>query len=189
MTHLSPKGAYLLGIDAGTTAMKAVLFDLEGHPLGQASQEYQLHTPAPDRAELEPQDYWAACCGCTRGLLAEAGVDPRQIAALAISSQGETLVVVDEAGQPLYPAIVWLDNRSQAEANEISAQFEVETVFQVTGQPEVTPTWHLASHQDSLAASPPAPGLRESPQVSAARRLSALPLHGALRGRSLLAVL
>jgi sugar (pentulose or hexulose) kinase len=141
MTHLFPKGAYLLGIDAGTTAMKAVLFDLESHPLGQASQEYQLHTPAPDRAELEPQDYWAACCGCTRGLLAKAGVDPRQIAALAISSQGETLVVVDEAGQPLYPAIVWLDNRSQAEANEISAQFEVETVFQVTGQPEITPTW------------------------------------------------
>jgi xylulokinase len=141
MTHLSPQGAYLLGIDAGTTAMKAVLFDQEGHPLGQASQEYQLHTPAPDRAELEPQDYWNACCGCTRGLLAESGVDPRQIAALAISSQGETLVVVDEAGQPLYPAIVWLDNRSQAEANEISAQFEVETVFQVTGQPEITPTW------------------------------------------------
>jgi xylulokinase len=141
MTYLSPKGGYLLGIDAGTTAMKAVLFDHEGHPLGQASQEYQLHTPAPDRAELEPERYWAACCGCTRSLLTETGVDPRAIAALAISSQGETLVVVDEAGQPLYPAIVWLDNRSQAEANEISAQFGVETVFQVTGQPEITPTW------------------------------------------------
>jgi xylulokinase len=133
--------SYLLGIDAGTTAMKAVLFDQEGRPLGQASREYQLHTPTPDRAELEPEHYWAACCDCTQGLLVEAGVDPQAIAALAISSQGETLVVVDEAGQPLYPAIVWLDNRSQAEANEISDQFGVETVFQVTGQPEITPTW------------------------------------------------
>jgi xylulokinase len=141
MTGLSRNGVYLLGIDAGTTAMKAVLFDLEGRPVGQASQEYQLHTPAPDRAELEPGHYWAACCGCTRRLLTEASVDPRQIAALAISSQGETLVVLDEAGQPLYPAIVWLDNRSQAEAREISVQFDVETVFQVTGQPEITPTW------------------------------------------------
>jgi xylulokinase len=141
MTDLSPDGAYLLGIDAGTTAMKAVLFDLGGNPLGQASQEYRLHTPTPDRVELEPGHYWAACCGCTQGVLAEAGVDPRQIAALAISSQGETLIVLDEAGQPLYPAIVWLDNRARAEANQISAQFDVETVFQVTGQPEITPTW------------------------------------------------
>jgi D-xylulose kinase len=133
--------SYLLGIDAGTTAMKAVLFDQGGHSIGQASQEYQLHTPAPDRVELEPEHYWAACCGCTRSLLAEAGVDPREIAAMAISSQGETLVVLDEAGQPLYPAIVWLDNRSQAEANEISARFGVEATFQVTGQPEITPTW------------------------------------------------
>ena len=141
MTNLPPKGGYLLGIDAGTTAMKAVLFDQEGHSLGQASQEYQLHTPAPDRVELEPERYWAACCNCTQSLLAKTNVDPQAIAALAISSQGETLVIVDEAGEPLYAAIVWLDNRSQAEANEISAHFGVETAFQVTGQPEITPTW------------------------------------------------
>jgi sugar (pentulose or hexulose) kinase len=133
--------SYLLGIDAGTTALKAVLFDQEGRPQGRAIQEYQLLTPAPDRAELEPERYWRACCGCTRALLSEVNVDPRDIAALAISSQGETLVVVDEAGDPLYPAIVWLDNRSQAEADDISAQFGVETVYQVTGQPEITPTW------------------------------------------------
>ena len=132
---------YLLGIDAGTTALKAVLFDQEGRALGRAIQEYQLLTPAPDRAELEPERYWLACCSCTRALLNEVNVDPRHIAALAISSQGETLVVVDEAGDPLYPAIVWLDNRSQAEADDISAQFGVETVYQVTGQPEITPTW------------------------------------------------
>ena len=133
--------SYLLGIDAGTTAMKTVLFDHEGRPLGQGSQEYQLHTPTPNRVELEPGRYWAACCDCTRSLLAETDVDPHTITALAIASQGETLVVVDEAGQPLYPAIVWLDNRSQAEADEVAAQFGVETVFQVTGQPEITPTW------------------------------------------------
>jgi xylulokinase len=132
---------YTLGIDAGTTAMKAVLFDQEGRALGQASQEYQLLTPAPDRAEMEPERYWQACCHCTRSLLAETGVDPQEIAALAISSQGETLVVVDEAGDPLYPAIVWLDNRSQAEADQVRARFGVEMVFEVTGQPEITPTW------------------------------------------------
>jgi xylulokinase len=133
--------SYLLGIDAGTTAMKAVLFDEEGSAITQSSQEYQLLTPAADRVELEPERYWAACCHCTRNLLAQAGINPRDILGLAISSQGETLVAVDGTGQPLYPAIVWLDNRSQAEADAVLIQFGVETVFQVTGQPEITPTW------------------------------------------------
>jgi sugar (pentulose or hexulose) kinase len=133
--------SYLLGIDAGTTAMKAVLFDEEGIAVAQATQEYQLHTPAADRVELEAECYWAACCDCTRGLLAKTRINPRDIVGLAISSQGETLVAVDGAGQPLYPAIVWLDNRSQAEADAILAQFGVENVFRVSGQPEITPTW------------------------------------------------
>jgi xylulokinase len=133
--------SYLLGIDAGTTAMKVVLFNKDGRALAQASEEYQLLTPAPDRVELDPERYWAACCHCTRRVLGLASVDPRQILALAISSQGETLVVVDEIGHPLYPAVVWLDNRSQNEADEVSAQFGADTAFQVTGQPEITPTW------------------------------------------------
>jgi xylulokinase len=132
---------YLLGIDAGTTAMKAVLFDQDGRAWGQASQEYQLRTLAPDRVEMEPERYWEACCACTRRAVQEAGIRPVEIAALAISSQGETLIAVDEAGQALYPAIVWLDNRSQAEADEIKAHFGVEAAFQITGQPEITPTW------------------------------------------------
>lgn len=132
---------YLLGIDAGTTAVKAVLFDLGGNALGQASQEYRLLTPAPDRVELEPERYWQACCTCIRRVLAETGIDKHQIAGLAISSQGETLIVVNDEGEPLYPAIVWLDNRSGAEADEIKARFGVEAAFQVSGQPEVTPTW------------------------------------------------
>jgi sugar (pentulose or hexulose) kinase len=139
--HVSTQGQYILGIDAGTTAMKAVLFDHEGRASGQSIHEYQLMIPAPDRAELELECYWTACCHCTRSLLAQAGVDSRQVTALAISSQGETLLVIDETGRPLYPAIVWLDNRSQAEADEVSAHFGAERVFQVTGQPEITPTW------------------------------------------------
>jgi sugar (pentulose or hexulose) kinase len=139
--HSSPKGRHIIGIDAGTTAMKAVLFDQEGRALGRSSWEYQLLTPAPDRAEMEAERYWRACCGCMQNLLQETGIDPREIAGLAISSQGETLVLVDEGGEPLYPAIVWLDNRSQAEADEIRDQFGVDMVFRVTGQPEVTPTW------------------------------------------------
>jgi len=132
---------YLLGIDAGTIAMKAVLFDLGGGTVASASEEIVLQTPAPDRVELEPERYWEACCQCTGRVVQQSGVSPEQIAGLAISSQGETLIVLDEAGQPLRPAIVWLDNRSHEEASELEAKFGVEAVFQVTGQPEVVPTW------------------------------------------------
>ena len=58
------EGSYILGLDAGTTAMKAALFDQAGRALGRASREYRLATPAPDRAEMEPQRYWQACCDC-----------------------------------------------------------------------------------------------------------------------------
>jgi xylulokinase len=116
---------YFLGIDAGTTSMKAAMFDAQGCLLGVDRQEYRLSTPGPALVELEPELYWQACCGAVRGALAQAGVDPGQVAALAISSQGETLVPLDAAGQPTRSAIVWLDNRATAEAAEIAGQWRL----------------------------------------------------------------
>jgi xylulokinase len=133
--------SYLLGIDAGTTAFKAVLFDQAGRALGQASEEILLSTPVPDWVEVEPERYWSACCRCIQGALHQSAVDPHQIAALAISSQGETLVVLDEQSLPLRPAVVWLDNRSKAEACELAARFGEELAFHTTGQPQIVPTW------------------------------------------------
>ena len=60
---------------------------------------------------------------------------------MGVTSQGETLIVVDAAGQVLRPAIVWLDNRSHAEAEEIGKQFGIDEVYRITGQPEMAPTW------------------------------------------------
>jgi sugar (pentulose or hexulose) kinase len=131
----------LLGIDAGTTSMKAVLFDLDGHPLGMALREYKLITPTPDRVELDAETYWDACCHAVREAVATSGTDHQEIAALAISSQGETTIPLDQEGKPLRRAIVWLDNRATAEAAWIEREFGVERVFQTTGQPEIVPTW------------------------------------------------
>ncbi len=131
----------LLGIDAGTTAMKAVLFDLEGRILGQSSREYDLDTPYPDWTQLDADVYWRACCDATRDALAAAGHPPEDVAALAISSQGETLIMVDDCGDPLFPAIVWLDNRATEEAALINDHFGSAEVFAITGQPEIVPTW------------------------------------------------
>ena len=75
-----------------------------------------------------------------REALAQAGPDPGRIRALAVSSQGETLIALDAAGRPLYPAIVWLDNRAGAEAATLAERFGPE-VYRRTGIPEIVATW------------------------------------------------
>jgi sugar (pentulose or hexulose) kinase len=130
----------LLGIDAGTTSLKASLFDPDGGCLAIARQEYQLDTPAVDRAELDPEIYWQACVSTVRKVIEGSGVDPRRVAALGVSSQGETLICVDPHGRPLYPALIWLDNRATRQAEALSAQFSTQ-VYQMTGIPEIIATW------------------------------------------------
>lgn len=133
-----------LGIDAGTTSLKAALFDADGRLLAADLVEYALDTPAPAVVELDPETYWHACCGAVRGALAKSGADPAAVQALAISSQGETLICLDEQGKPLRPAIVWLDNRATDQAAFLNRAFSVEEAYERTGQPEITPTWPAA---------------------------------------------
>ncbi|MGB8253374.1 MAG: FGGY family carbohydrate kinase, partial [Anaerolineaceae bacterium] len=130
----------LLGIDAGTTSVKAGLFNPDGSCLGVARREYQLATPAADRAELDPQIYWQSCIDVVREVLHQTGAAPDQVKALAVSSQGETLIPTDEVGQAIYPAIVWLDNRAIEQAELLKSRFQ-QDVYARTGIPEVVATW------------------------------------------------
>ena len=132
---------HLLGIDVGTTGTKVVLFDSTGCVIASSLQEYQLLTRGETIVELDPEVYWSSCAGCIRAVLQESHVPPASIKALAISSQGETFVPVDSRSQPLTPAIVWLDNRSSAEARLIAEHFGRDRLYGVTGSPEVVPTW------------------------------------------------
>jgi xylulokinase len=134
---------HFLSIDAGTTSLKAAIFNETGDLLAVSRQEYgsALATPQPAWVEMQPEMYWQACCRSVRQVVQESQVPASKILSLCISSQGETLVMLDDQDQPVRPAIVWLDNRAAQEAQEIAARFDVETVYTVTGQPEVTPTW------------------------------------------------
>jgi xylulokinase len=131
--------AYLLGLDAGTTSFKAVLFSEEGREIASASSEYTLLTPEANIVELEAERYWEECKLVLEEICRKAGT--RDIKALAISSQGETLIPVGEDGKPLRRAIVWLDNRSEAEAEILRGEFGRRNVFEITGQPDLVPTW------------------------------------------------
>lgn len=132
---------YLLGIDAGTTGLKAVLFDEGGDEIAIGRAEYSLYMPEADMAELDAEEYWNACKRAVSEILSTSKIDPKKIRAVAVSSQGETLIPVNREGRPLRRAIVWLDNRSKDESEIIRKQFGADTIFKVTGQPEVVPTW------------------------------------------------
>ncbi len=131
---------YLLALDVGTTSVKVGLFDERCNLMNSSTREYQLLTPAPDRAELDPETYWQASVKAIEEVVSRTGIDKAKILALSISSQGETLIVLDENHRPLINAIVWVDNRATKQAAELKERFSGE-VYQVTGIPEIVPTW------------------------------------------------
>ncbi len=130
----------LLGIDVGTTSLKAGLFSPDGRCLGIEREEYLLDTPSVEKAQLDAHLYWDACVRTVRTLIERTAIDANLITALAVSSQGETLITLDNRGEPIYPAIVWLDNRASEQAKRLSRQFQAQ-VYQKTGVAEIIPTW------------------------------------------------
>ena len=132
---------YLLGLDAGTTSVKAAVFDSKGSCLAIERQEYQLETPAAEQAELDAEVYWRAGVYAIKAAVESAGVRPYQVRAITISSQGETTIPVQANGTPLRRAIVWLDNRAQSQAQWLKSCFDPQHLYEITGVPDITPTW------------------------------------------------
>jgi sugar (pentulose or hexulose) kinase len=130
----------LLALDAGTTSVKAGLFQSDGRCLASALQEYALISNSADEAELDPLTYWQAACQAIQSVLSKAHVDPGDVTGLAVSSQGETTITLDKFGQPLRNALVWLDNRAVSQAKYLKERLGSK-VYVHTGIPDVIPTW------------------------------------------------
>ena len=124
-----------LGIDYGTTSVKAVLFDENLNQKKSLSKDYTLKIKN-DIVEFEAEKYWVMLEEILSSMRADFKID-----ALAIDTQCETLILTDEDGNPLIDAIVWLDNRATKEAEQIEAHFGRKKVYEITGQPEITATW------------------------------------------------
>ncbi len=126
----------LIGIDVGTTSLKAVCFDENGVCLAETNIDYTLSTHG-ESVEFDPMEY----VRITKEALSEIRKTVPKIDAISIDTQGETMILTDEKGMPTMPAIVWLDNRAVKEAEEIEAHFGAETIWNVTGQAETTGGW------------------------------------------------
>jgi xylulokinase len=104
----------VLGVDLGTSGVKAILAGPDGTVLGRGRDGYPVLVPAAGQAESDPGDWWRATCRAAREALAEAGnVD---VVAAAVAGQMHGVVLADAAGGALRPAILWLDQRAGPEA-------------------------------------------------------------------------
>ena len=103
-------GRALLGLDLGSSSLKALLLSLDGRVLGERSASYPTRAPAPGWAEQEPDDWWLAAGEAARAVLAAApGVD---VVGIGLSGQMHTFVLAGADGRPLRPAITWMDTRA-----------------------------------------------------------------------------
>jgi ribulokinase len=102
----------LLGIDYGTGGAKCCLVDERGTELGYAYREYSIIQEHPGWSEHDPHEYWSVCCELTAEVLAKTGVRAGDICGIAASSALPSMVLVDEQGQPLAPAINLMDRRA-----------------------------------------------------------------------------
>jgi xylulokinase len=116
----------LVGIDVGTTGVKAVAIDPEGDVIARAESAYGLATPQPGWFEQDPEDWVRA----SQDALAELGVQP---AALGLSGQMHGLVALDAADRVLRPAILWNDQRTGAECAEIERRIGLDRLIALTG--------------------------------------------------------
>jgi sugar (pentulose or hexulose) kinase len=130
----------LLGIDLGTTGIKAALSSTEGDLLAESYLEYPLIKPAPGVVEQDARDWWELTQEVIRQALRAADADGAEswsretVRALGVSSQGISFVPVDKDGHPLGNAINWLDTRATAEAESIRHRYSDAELFRLTGK-------------------------------------------------------
>ncbi len=140
----------VIGVDLGTTSLKAVLLDLAGQRLGETASPYPTHRPAAGLAEQDPQDWWRLLLGALQGFEGKG-----KVRALCITSQVNTHVFVDKALNVLHPAIVWQDGRAAAAGAEIDARLTLADKIAALGAPIPIDASHALARMNWMAQSHP----------------------------------
>jgi len=123
----------VIGIDSSTTATKAIAWKRNGAVAGVGRSPIPLASPANGRYEQNAADWWSAACKALAELWTQ--VAPERVAALAIANQRETFVPLDERGEPVRPAIVWLDQRCDQEVAWLAGRVGPDEIHRISGKP------------------------------------------------------
>lgn len=125
--------SYFLGIDTSTTATKTLLMDEDGQVVAVASSAYEYETPQPLWSEQSPELWWMATIQSVRKLLAETRVPPAQIKALGLTGQMHGMVALDQDGKVLRKAILWNDQRTDPQCDQIRQKIGKDRLLSITG--------------------------------------------------------
>src|SRR5258708_8635378 len=126
----------LLGIDLGTSSVKAVIIDEKARLLAVGSRDYPIDVPQPGYAEQDPAVWWKASVQAIRQAVEQAG--SAEIDAIGLSGQMHGTILMDEANKPIGPAIIWADQRSAAEVDEIVSLVGTDQLARIAGTAPAT---------------------------------------------------
>ena len=125
---------YIMAIDQGTTSSRAIIFNKKGEKVGSYQKEFTQIFPKPGWVEHNANEIWSTQIGTMAEVIANAGIDPSEIAAIGITNQRETTVVWEKAtGKPVYNAIVWQSRQTMAICDDIKAKGLADKFRQKTG--------------------------------------------------------
>jgi xylulokinase len=124
---------YVIGCDLGSQGIKVILLTAEGQRIGEASAGYGIDYPHPTWAE-QPASRWTEALGIAiRKLLQETGISADRIRAIGLDAQVDGVVPIDAAGEPLRPAIIWMDRRAVAQCDAMGVLRDAAGIFRTTG--------------------------------------------------------
>ncbi|WPX09340.1 xylulokinase [Anaerocellum danielii] len=129
---------YFIGIDVGTSGTKTILTDSKGNILATATFEYPLYQPQIGWAEQNPEDWWDASVKGIKAVLEKSKVDPKEVKAVGLTGQMHGLVMLDKSYNVIRPSIIWCDQRTAKECDEITEKVGKERLVEITANPALT---------------------------------------------------
>jgi len=145
---------YILTVDVGTSSTKTSLWIETGQLIAHATSTYELQRAQPLWAEINGDIWWQAVCKTIQTILSTSKVNPASIAGIGIDGVGWTLIPVDRAGNPLRPAMIWLDRRAEQETRWLKSLPEADSLVNLNANPldaaYITPKliWLKRNHPD-----------------------------------------
>ena len=122
-----------MAIDAGTTGVRSMIFDISGNVVARDYSEFTSLFPHPSWVEQDAESWWTTSCSTIRSAMKEAKIDPSRVSTISVTNQRETVVPVDAKGNPLRKAIVWQDRRTVSQCDWIREQVPPDQVYSITG--------------------------------------------------------
>lgn len=129
---------YILGIDIGTSGTKTALFDYKGNVKASYTEEYELLSPSNGYAEQHPEDWWNATVHGIKEVIYKTGINSADIKGIGLSGQMHGLVMLDEKNEVIRNAIIWCDQRTAKECDEITEKVGKERLIEITANPALT---------------------------------------------------